>query len=88
VFDAPAKALEGDRGKPLAVTLARRGRRNRRRQVARPHEAAIFRNRLRKIRPTVREDRVALDIELSSEDLDELDNAFPPPTHKTPLEMT
>ena len=35
----------------------------------------------------VREDRGALDIELSSEDLDELDEAFPPPTHKTPLEM-
>jgi diketogulonate reductase-like aldo/keto reductase len=35
----------------------------------------------------VREDRGALDIELSSEDIDELDEAFPPPTRKTPLEM-
>ena len=34
----------------------------------------------------VRGNRGALDIELSSEDLDELDEAFPPPTHKTPLE--
>ena len=35
----------------------------------------------------VRENRGALDIELSSEDIDELDDAFPPPTRKTPLEM-
>ena len=35
----------------------------------------------------VRENRGALDIELSSEDLDELDDAFPPPSRKTPLEM-
>lgn len=35
----------------------------------------------------VRENRGALDIELSSEDMNELDEAFPPPTHKTPLEM-
>jgi diketogulonate reductase-like aldo/keto reductase len=35
----------------------------------------------------VRENRGALDIELSPEDLAELDEAFPPPTHKVPLEM-
>ena len=35
----------------------------------------------------VREDRGALDIQLASEDLNELDDAFPPPTRKTPLEM-
>ena len=35
----------------------------------------------------VRENRGALDIELASEDLNELDDAFPPPTRKTPLEM-
>jgi diketogulonate reductase-like aldo/keto reductase len=35
----------------------------------------------------VREDRAALDLQLSSEDINELDDAFPPPTRKTPLEM-
>jgi diketogulonate reductase-like aldo/keto reductase len=35
----------------------------------------------------VRENRGALEIELSAGDLDELDQAFPPPTRKTPLEM-
>ncbi len=35
----------------------------------------------------VREDRGALDIKLSSEDINELDEAFPPPTRKKPLEM-
>jgi diketogulonate reductase-like aldo/keto reductase len=35
----------------------------------------------------VRENRGALDIELGAEDLQDLDGAFPPPTHKTPLEM-
>jgi diketogulonate reductase-like aldo/keto reductase len=35
----------------------------------------------------VRENRGALEIELTTEDLDDLDEAFPPPTHKTPLEM-
>ena len=35
----------------------------------------------------VREDRGALEIQLSSEDMNELDDAFPPPTRKTPLEM-
>jgi diketogulonate reductase-like aldo/keto reductase len=35
----------------------------------------------------VRENRGALDIELTAEDLDELDEAFPPPARKTPLEM-
>jgi diketogulonate reductase-like aldo/keto reductase len=35
----------------------------------------------------VREDRGALEIQLSSEELNELDDAFPPPTRKTPLEM-
>jgi diketogulonate reductase-like aldo/keto reductase len=34
----------------------------------------------------VRENRGALEIELAAEDLEELDEAFPPPTHKTPLE--
>lgn len=38
-------------------------------------------------REHVREDRDALDIHLESEDLNELDDAFPPPTRKTPLEM-
>jgi len=35
----------------------------------------------------VRENRGALELELATADLDELDEAFPPPTHKTPLEM-
>jgi len=35
----------------------------------------------------VRENLGALEIGLTTEDLDELDEAFPPPTHKTPLEM-
>jgi hypothetical protein len=35
----------------------------------------------------VRENRGALEIELTTEDLDELDKAFPPPTRKKPLEM-
>jgi diketogulonate reductase-like aldo/keto reductase len=35
----------------------------------------------------VRENRGALEIELTTKDLDELDEAFPPPTHKKPLEM-
>jgi len=35
----------------------------------------------------VRDDRGALDLQLSSEDINELDDAFPPPTRKTPLEM-
>jgi len=35
----------------------------------------------------VRENRRALEIELAPEDLAELDDAFPPPTHKRPLEM-
>jgi diketogulonate reductase-like aldo/keto reductase len=35
----------------------------------------------------VREDRGALEIQLSSEDMNELGEAFPPPTHKKPLEM-
>src|SRR5688572_21758790 len=35
----------------------------------------------------VRENRGALEIELTTEDLDELDEAFPPPTHKKPLEV-
>jgi diketogulonate reductase-like aldo/keto reductase len=35
----------------------------------------------------VRENRGALDIALSSDDLNKLDDAFPPPAHKTPLEM-
>lgn len=35
----------------------------------------------------VRENRGALDIKLTAEDLDELDEAFPPPTGKIPLEV-
>jgi diketogulonate reductase-like aldo/keto reductase len=35
----------------------------------------------------VRENRGALDITLTADDLDELEEAFPPPTDKTPLEM-
>ena len=35
----------------------------------------------------VRENRGALEFELAAEDLDDLDEAFPPPTHQTPLEM-
>ena len=35
----------------------------------------------------VRENRRALEIELAPEDLAELDEAFPPPAHKRPLEM-
>lgn len=35
----------------------------------------------------VRENRAALDIRLSAEDLRELDRLFPPPTRKRPLEM-
>lgn len=35
----------------------------------------------------VRENRGALEIQLTGEDLEELDEAFPPPLHKTPLEM-
>ena len=35
----------------------------------------------------VRENRAALDIELAPEDLAELDDAFPPPARKIPLEM-
>jgi diketogulonate reductase-like aldo/keto reductase len=35
----------------------------------------------------VKENRKALDIDLTDEDLDELDRAFPPPTSKRPLEM-
>jgi diketogulonate reductase-like aldo/keto reductase len=35
----------------------------------------------------VRENRAALDIRLSADDLAELDRAFPPPTRKRPLEM-
>ena len=35
----------------------------------------------------VRENRDALDIELAPEDLAELDEAFPPPARKIPLEM-
>ena len=35
----------------------------------------------------VRENRGALEIELTTGDLDELDEAFPPPTRKKPLEM-
>ena len=35
----------------------------------------------------VRENRGALELELATEDLAELDEAFPPPRHKTPLEM-
>jgi hypothetical protein len=35
----------------------------------------------------VRENRAALDIALTPDDLAELDAAFPPPRRKTPLEM-
>jgi diketogulonate reductase-like aldo/keto reductase len=35
----------------------------------------------------VRENRRALELELAPEDLAELDDAFPPPRHKRPLEM-
>jgi hypothetical protein len=35
----------------------------------------------------VREDRTALDLRLSEEDLKTLDRAFPPPSRKEPLEM-
>jgi diketogulonate reductase-like aldo/keto reductase len=35
----------------------------------------------------VRENRAALDLTLSPADLDQLDDAFPPPKRKTPLEM-
>jgi diketogulonate reductase-like aldo/keto reductase len=35
----------------------------------------------------VRENRGALEIELTTEDLDELDEVFPPLTHKKPLEI-
>jgi diketogulonate reductase-like aldo/keto reductase len=35
----------------------------------------------------VRENSGALELELATEDLDEIDEAFPPPKHKTPLEM-
>jgi diketogulonate reductase-like aldo/keto reductase len=35
----------------------------------------------------VRENRAALDIRLTSQDLADLDRAFPPPTHKQPLAM-
>jgi diketogulonate reductase-like aldo/keto reductase len=35
----------------------------------------------------VRENRGALEIELTAEDLEELDEAFPPPVRKTPLEI-
>jgi len=35
----------------------------------------------------VREDRAALDVHLTQEDLAELDRAFPPPTKKKPLEV-
>jgi diketogulonate reductase-like aldo/keto reductase len=35
----------------------------------------------------VRENRAALDLELTEEDLTELDDAFPPPTGKRPLEI-
>lgn len=38
-------------------------------------------------REHVRENRAALDLELTAEDLAELDRAFPPPTRKVPLEM-
>jgi len=34
-----------------------------------------------------RENRAAADLQLSPEDLTELDEAFPPPARKTPLEM-
>jgi len=35
----------------------------------------------------IRQNRAAHDIELTAEDLNELDNAFPPPNRKIPLEM-
>ena len=35
----------------------------------------------------VRENRAALDLILTEEDLEELDQAFPPPRRKVPLEM-
>jgi len=35
----------------------------------------------------VRENRAAMDLELSEEDLHELDRAFPPPRKKVQLEM-
>jgi diketogulonate reductase-like aldo/keto reductase len=35
----------------------------------------------------VRENRAALDIHLTSQDLADLDRAFPPPTRKQPLAM-
>jgi diketogulonate reductase-like aldo/keto reductase len=35
----------------------------------------------------VRENRAALEVTLTAEDLRELDRAFPPPTRKRPLEM-
>ena len=35
----------------------------------------------------IRENRAALDIKLTDQDLKELDDAFPPPTRKIPLEM-
>lgn len=35
----------------------------------------------------VRENRAALDLSLTPEDLAELDQAFPAPTRKVPLEM-
>ena len=35
----------------------------------------------------VRENRAALDVSLAPEDIAELENAFPPPTRKKPLEM-
>ncbi len=38
-------------------------------------------------REHVRENRAALDLELTAEDLAGLDRAFPPPTRKVPLEM-
>jgi diketogulonate reductase-like aldo/keto reductase len=34
----------------------------------------------------IRENRAALDIQLTRRDLDELDHAFPPPSQKIPLE--
>jgi diketogulonate reductase-like aldo/keto reductase len=35
----------------------------------------------------VRENRAALDLTLTDEDLSDLDRAFPPPTRSQPLEM-
>jgi len=35
----------------------------------------------------IRENRAALDIELTDDDLEELDQAFPPPKRKIALEM-